>query len=76
MGCTMLTNIPWSSLMASIIIWMWPRQTNGMVSCATRASIARTRRITPLQGSFTAIFLLIVSCPITFVGPVMEKKGL
>jgi hypothetical protein len=47
-----------------------------MVSCAARAEIARTRRIMPLQGPFTAIFLLIVSCPITFAGPVTEKKGL
>jgi hypothetical protein len=62
--------------MASIILWMWPRQTNRMVSCAARASIARTRRITPLQGPFTAIFLLMVSCPITFFGPVMDKKRL
>jgi hypothetical protein len=54
---------------------MWPRQTSGMVSCVARASIARTRRITPLQGHFTAIFLLMVSCPITFVGPVIEKRG-
>jgi hypothetical protein len=62
--------------MASIIFWMWPRQSNGMVSCAACASIARTRKISALQGPFTAIFLLMVSYPITFVGPVMEKKGL
>jgi hypothetical protein len=72
----MLTDVPRSSLMASIIFWMWLRQTRGMVSCAARASITRTRRITPLQGPFTAIFLLMVSCPIIFVGPVSEKKGL
>jgi hypothetical protein len=47
-----------------------------MVSCAARAEIARTRRITPLQGPFIAIFLLMVLCPIIFVGPAMEKKGL
>jgi hypothetical protein len=47
-----------------------------MVSCAARAEIARTIRITPLQGPFTAIYLLIVSYPIIFVGPAMEKKGL
>jgi hypothetical protein len=62
--------------MASIIFWMWSRQTSGMVSYATRASIARTRRITPLQEPFTPIFLLMVLCPITFVEPVMDKKGL
>jgi hypothetical protein len=62
--------------MAGIIFWMWPRKTSGMVLCAARAEIARTRRITPLQGSFIAIFLLMVSCPIIFVGPVMKKKGL
>jgi hypothetical protein len=45
-----------------------------MVSCAARASIARTKMITPLQGPFTSIFLLIVSCLIIFVGPVTEKK--
>jgi hypothetical protein len=55
---------------------MWLRQTSGMVSYAAQASIARTRRITPLQGPFTAIFLLMVSCPITFFGPVMDKKRL
>jgi hypothetical protein len=55
---------------------MWLRQTSGMVSCAARADIARIRRITPLQGLFTAIFLLMVSYPIIFVGQVTEKKGL
>jgi hypothetical protein len=39
----------------------------GFMCC--RAEIARTRRITPLQGSFTAIFLLMVE-------QVTEKKGL
>jgi hypothetical protein len=72
----MLTDVTRSSLMASIIFWMWLRQTSGMISCAARASIARTRRITPLQGPFVVIFLLMVSCPITFVGSIMEKKGL
>jgi hypothetical protein len=46
-----------------------------MVSCAARAEIARIRRITSLQGSVIAIFLLMVSCPITFIGPVIEKWG-
>jgi hypothetical protein len=45
-----------------------------MVSCAARAEIARTRRITP-QGPFTAIFLLMVSCPITFVWSSHGEKG-
>jgi len=27
-GCTILTDVPKSSLMATIIFWMWPRQTN------------------------------------------------
>jgi hypothetical protein len=72
----MLTNVPRSSLMAYIIFWTWPRQISGMVSCVAYAEIARKRRITRLQGPFTTIFLLIVSYPVTFVGPVMEKKGL
>jgi hypothetical protein len=75
-GCTMPADVPRSSLMACIIFWMWSRQTRGMVSYATYADIARTRRITSLEGPFTAIFLPIVSCPITFVGQFMEKKGL
>jgi hypothetical protein len=61
----MLSDVPRSSFMACIIFWMWPRQTSGMVSCAARVEIARTRKITLLQGPFTAIFLLMVSCPIT-----------
>jgi hypothetical protein len=72
-GCTMLIDVPRSSLMAYIIFCMWPRKTSGMVSCAACAEIAR--RIAPLQGSFTAIFFLVVSCPIIFVGQVTEKKG-
>jgi hypothetical protein len=55
---------------------MWLRKTSGTVSCTACAEIARTRRITSLQGPFTVIFYLMISCPITFVGPVTEKKGL
>jgi len=47
-----------------------------MVSCVAHANIAKTRKIAPLQGSFIAIFLPTVSCPITFVGQNMEKRGL
>jgi hypothetical protein len=54
---------------------MWPRQTRGMVSYAARANIARIRRITSLQGPFITIFFPMVSCPITFVGQVTEKRG-
>jgi hypothetical protein len=50
-----------------------------MVSCDARASIARTRRITPLQGPFTAIFLLMVSNYIYWIshgekGVIMEDN--
>jgi len=47
-----------------------------MVSCVAHANITKTRKIAPLQGSFIAIFLPTVSCPITFVGQNMEKRGL
>jgi hypothetical protein len=60
--------------MAYITFWVWLRQTRKMVSCAARAEITRIRRITPLQGPFAAIFLLMVSYPITFVGLVTEEK--
>jgi hypothetical protein len=69
----MLTDVPRGSSIACIIFWMWPRKTSGMVSCAAHAVIARTRRITPLQEPFTAIFLPMVSYPITFVEQVVQK---
>jgi len=71
----MLTDISRSLLMACIIFWIWLRQTSKMVSCAAHAEIARIRRIAPLQKLFTAIFSLMVSYLITFVGPTIEKRG-
>jgi hypothetical protein len=54
--------------MANVIYWMWPRQTSRIVSSVAGAEIFRIRRITPLQEPLTAMFSLMVSCPITFVG--------
>jgi hypothetical protein len=71
----MLTDVPRSSLMAYIIFWLWLKQTSGMVSCAARAEIARTRRITPFQGFFTPIFLLIVSCQLHLLDKSRRKRG-
>jgi len=59
--------------MANVIYWMWPRQTSGIVSSVAGAEISRIRRITPLQEPLTAMFSLMVSCPITFVGRITKS---
>ena len=75
-GCTMKTDVLTSLLIACIIFWLWSRQTSRMVSCAGRAYITKTRRITPLQKSFTTTFSLMVSYPSIFTNAVHWNKKL